>query len=247
MTIVEFLYPVSKGSRSDQCLSALYFAQRYEAKSGGITIEELRALLKKGRIKNAFKLNLADILAKTAPNVDTAGKLGNKFLWALTKTGEAYVRKISGLPEADIEIENDTVSLQKLALSITDQHVSNYIFEAIKCLSINALRAAVVFIWAGAGSRIRDIVISKGLLAVNASVQKYDVNARNIKTVDDLEYLKESTLLLVAQDLSIFDKNEKSELENALNLRNKCGHPGKYQIGPKKASAFIEDVVGIVF
>jgi len=47
--------------------------------------------------------------------------------------------------------------------------------------------------------------------------------------------------------LFVLDKNEKDILEEALNLRNKCGHPGKYKLGPKKVSSFIEDIVNIVF
>ena len=76
---------------------------------------------------------------------------------------------------------------------------------------------------------------------------KFDPRAKIVKNLDDLVLIKESTLLLVAQELGLFDKNQRSVLEDCLNLRNKCGHPGKYKIGPKKASSFIEDAVGILF
>jgi len=33
--------------------------------------------------------------------------------------------------------------------------------------------------------------------------------------------------LLAARDLGLFDKNEKSTLEENLNLRNRSGHPGQ--------------------
>ena len=48
-------------------------------------------------------------------------------------------------------------------------------------------------------------------------------------------------------DLGEFDKNEKDTIEEALNLRNRCGHPGKYRPGIKKASSFIEDIISVVF
>jgi len=32
----------------------------------------------------------------------------------------------------------------------------------------------------------------------------------------------------------------------ALDLRNRCGHPTNYRPGVKRVSSFIEDVVGIV-
>jgi len=104
-----------------------------------------------------------------------------------------------------------------------------------------------VFLWIGAVKTIRDSVMSCGAKVVNATVSKYDSKARQIKRADDLIYLKESTLLLVAQDLGLYDKNERGVLEDCLDLRNKCGHPGKYKVGPKRVSSYIEDLVGIIF
>jgi hypothetical protein len=54
-------------------------------------------------------------------------------------------------------------------------------------------------------------------------------------------------MLLALQELGILDKGEKTTLIEALDLRNRCGHPTKYTPGIKKASSFIEDVVGIVW
>jgi hypothetical protein len=246
MTIVEFLHPLKNGSLRDICLGALYFSQRYENKDA-LTVEALRALLRRGRIPKTAKLNLADVLAKSAPYVDTAGKEGNRFLWTLTTTGQQFVRSMLSLPAAEPEIENDVTALRQLLKEIPDKDAADYIDEAIKCLSINALRASVVFLWAGAVKTIRDSVMSCGGSAVNTSLSKHDPKARQITRVDDLVYIKESTLILVAQDLGIYDKNERGVLEDCLELRNKCGHPGKYKIGPKKVSSFIEDLVGIVF
>jgi hypothetical protein len=42
------------------------------------------------------------------------------------------------------------------------------------------------------------------------------------------------------------DKAEKTTLSEALDLRNRCGHPSRYH-GVKKVSSFLEDVIGIVF
>lgn len=35
-------------------------------------------------------------------------------------------------------------------------------------------------------------------------------------------------------DLVYFDEIQKNTLEEALNLRNKCGHPAKYNPGKKR-------------
>lgn len=246
MTIVEFLHPLKGRAIRDLCLAALYFSERYKGNSE-VTVEELRALLKRARVPRAAKLNLADVLAKSAPYVDTAGKRSRSFLWTLTTAGQEHVRSLLGLPEADVEIEHDVSSLEALLSSISDKEVADYLAESIKCLSVGALRAAVVFLWAGAVRQIQQDCMSCGPANVDAAVQKHDSKARKIRKLDDLVYVKESVLLLAAQDLGLFDKNERSTLTDALNLRNKSGHPGKYKPGPKKVSSFIEDLVSILF
>jgi hypothetical protein len=246
MTLVEFIHPLKGSPIRDICLAALYFEKRYSGKDQ-VTVEDLRDLLKRAHIPKVSKLNLADTLSRSAPYVDVAGKSGNRFLWAITSSGEQRIRSMLGLPEADIEIEHDVSGLARVVASIADSEVASYVKESITCLSAGALRASVVFLWAGAVREVQKRVMQCDKPNVNAAVQKYDNKARQIKQVDDLSYLKESTLLLVAQEIGLFDKNERSVLEDALDLRNKCGHPGKYSPGPKKVSGFIEDVVGILF
>jgi hypothetical protein len=90
-------------------------------------------------------------------------------------------------------------------------------------------------------------MMAKGSVAVTSAVQRLDSKARAVKSIDDFAYVKDATMLLAAKDLGIVDKNEKDTLTEALNLRNRCGHPGKYRPGVKKVSAFVEDVTSIVF
>jgi hypothetical protein len=78
-------------------------------------------------------------------------------------------------------------------------------------------------------------------------VKKHKASAPDFKKRDDFAYVNDAALLLVAQELAVIDKTQKQRLGEALDLRNGCGHPSKYSIGPKKVSGFIEDVVGIVW
>lgn len=246
MTIVEFLHPIKTKGIKVICLAAMYFHQRYQD-GQSLTVEGLRALLKRAKIPKAARLNLAATLSQSAPYVDTVGKDGNRFLWALTNTGEAHIRDLLNLPAHDIEIENDVSSLETLISGISDKDVCDYLDEAIKCLQVNALRASVVFLWSGSVKQIRDDVFACGVGNINSALMKFDPKAKLIRKLDDLVLVKESTLLLVAQEIGLFDKNQRAVLEDCLNLRNKCGHPGKYKVGPKKVSSFIEDLVGILF
>lgn len=246
MTLVEFLHPLKSSGIRDICLAALYFHERIE-NGEPVTVEGLRALIKRARVPKADKLNLADSLAKSAPYVETVGKQGNRFIWRLTPSGQEHVRALLGLPSKDIEIENDVSSLSRLVSSLTDADVVDYLSEAILCLQVDALRATVVFLWAGAVKKLRDDAFGCGANNVTSAVAKFDPKARPITKVDDLVLVKESVLLLALQELGLVDKNQRTVLEDCLDLRNKCGHPGKYKVGEKKVSSFVEDLVGIVF
>ncbi|MEA5669029.1 hypothetical protein VA603_15900 [Stenotrophomonas sp. MH1] len=248
MTLVEFLHPLKAATNRDICLAALYFQQRYES-VGEATVDGLRALLRRGKVKNAKNMNVADVLSKAAPYVHQAGKQGQRILWALTASGQDRVRELLQLPANDVEIENDVATLDALVNTVPDKDVADYLHEAVKCLQVNALRATVVFLWSAVTKEVRDRVFANGASVVDAAVAKHDKSPRRkaISKSDDLTYVKEKLLIQIASDLGVFDSNEKGVLEGCLDLRNKCGHPGKYNPGPKKVSSFIEDVIGIVF
>jgi len=144
-------------------------------------------------------------------------------------------------------LENDVSSLNTLIAKISDQYIKDYLEEGIKCLSINALRASVVFLWSGTVRDIQQKLLCGDNKKLNAAIQKHDPKARNVGRIDHFAYIKDKVTLLAALEVGILDKNEKDILEEALNLRNKCGHPGKYKLGPKKVSSFIEDIINIVF
>ena len=82
---------------------------------------------------------------------------------------------------------------------------------------------------------------------VNASMQKHDHKARRVIKIDAFAYIKDSTALLVTKGIGVLDKQENDTFDEALDLRNCCGHPGKYESGIKKVSGFIENVVSIPF
>lgn len=246
MTLVEFLHPLKSSGIRDICLAAMYFHERID-NGDQVTVEGLRALIKRGRVPKADKLNLADTLAKSAPYVEIVGKQGNRFILRLTSSGQEHVRSLQGLPSKDIEVENDVSSLSRLVTAISDPDVVDYLGEAIRCLQVNALRATVVFLWVGAVKKLREDAFGCGANNVTSAVAKFDPKAKPINKVDDLVLVKESILLLALQELGLVDKNQRTVLEDCLDLRNKCGHPGKYKIGEKKVSSFVEDLVGIVF
>jgi hypothetical protein len=246
VTVVEFLAPVKDASHRDKCAALLYFKSRYEA-TEALTADQIGNALIHARVPKSKTMNVADVLNKAGEMVDSPGVSGKARLWRLTPTGEKHVRKILKLPESEPEMEHSVISLEALAGSITNADVRNYILEAVKCLRFDALRPAIVFLWAGAVSVLRDKCVAKGLPQVNTAVRVHEPKAREIKKADDFAYIKENVLLLAAEGVGVLDKNQRTTLGEALDLRNKCGHPTKYTPGILKASSFLEDVIGIVF
>lgn len=246
MTLVEFIAPLSKKTHQDRILVVLYYRERYEQKTA-LSVDEIRQGLKNARSKGWAKVNVADVLSKSGALVDTGRLQGKRRLWNLTDSGREHVRMLLGLPEADVEIEHDVGTLENLVTKITDPDVRDYLDEALKCLQVGALRACTVFVWAAAIRTIQTSLIAKGTTALSAAIQKHDPKARPVNTLDDFAHIKDATSLLAAKDLGVLDKNEKDTLTEALNLRNRCGHPGKYRPGVKKVSAFVEDITSIVF
>lgn len=246
MTLVEFLNPVKNSSNRDRCLAVLYYRHRYD-QIESLTAEQIKAALVQCRIPNAKSMNVPDVLAKSGAFVDSPGAKGLARLWKLTGAGAIHVRQMLGLKEAEAEIEHDVSYLKSIAAKISDPLIRAYIDEAIDCLSIGALKAGVVFVWAGAVRTLQERLLAIGLPQVNSAIQVHDSKARQVKKLDDFQYIKESILLLAAEGVGVLDKAERTTLEENLNLRNKCGHPNKYDPGIKKASSFIEDVTGILF
>lgn len=246
MTLVEFLAPLARKTHQDRILAVLYYRERYEQKTA-LTVDEIRQSLKNARTKGWARVNVADVLSKSGPLVDTSGLQGKKRLWNLTDSGREHVRNLLGLPKVDVEVEHDVGTLEELVAKIPDTDVRDYLDEAVRCLQVGALRACTVFVWVAAIRTIQSGLIAKGSAAATAAVQKHDPKARAVKSLDDFAYVKDATTLLAAKELGILDKNQKDTLTEALNLRNRCGHPGKYRPGAKKVSAFVEDITSIVF
>jgi hypothetical protein len=246
MTLVEFIAPLRNSPHRDRILAVLYYKHRYE-NINALTVEQLRLFLKNSRAPGWSKANIPDILAKSGHLVDSPGIGGNKRLWNLTPSGIQYVQKILGLPPTVAEIEHDIGSLKSSLEQISDPEIKDYVDEALKCLQVGALRASVVFLWSGAIRLIQNKLLTLNLVKLNCAIKKFDPKARDVSKLDHFSYIKDSISILASVELGIFDKNQKDTLEESLNLRNRCGHPGKYKPGVKKVSSFIEDVTSIVF
>lgn len=243
MTVGEFLSSLDLRTTRDKCLAVLYYQQRFE-KATSVSVESIRSALLKARIPKASKINVSDLISKCGPYVDSEELVNNRRLWKVTEAGERY---LLSLPSALSEIEQEVGTLDTLAAKIKNADAREYIEEANRCIKVGALRAGIVFVWAGAIRTIQDKCLSGSLSALGTSLVRHDPKSRNVAKIEDFQYIKDKNVLLAAEDVGILDKAERTTLTESLDLRNRCGHPNKYRPGIKKASSFIEDVMGIVF
>jgi hypothetical protein len=246
MTFVEFIAPIRGGTNRSLVMMAMYYLHRYEQVES-MRAEQIRTLLRNARISRARTMNVADVLSNSGHFVDSPGSDGVRRLWRLTQSGEIEVRRLLGLPDNEPEIEHDVAALSQMAVALNDEDVRSYVEEAVMCLQVGALRAAVVFLWAGAIRLLQEEALTLGGAAVTTAVRKQDPKARTISRVEDFAFIREKVALLAFGDLGMLDKSERGTLEDALKLRNSCGHPTKYRPGVKKVSSYVEDLLGIVF
>ncbi len=247
MTLVEFIHPLKKARQRDVILGALYFHKRYQDETS-MTAAEIKLALRQARVPGIKNWNIGTVISRSGgPFITHAGVNGvGTYLFEITATGEERVRDLLGLPSADLEHENDVAALLRLAARIRDSQAQSYVKEAIDCLRIGALRATVVFLWAGAIATLREDLWRVGASRIRREVQQYQPSTE-FKKKDDFARLKDVNLLEVAENLGRIDKGEKQILQQALTVRNQCGHPAKYSIGEKRVSSLVEDIVGIVF
>ena len=232
MTLPELLHKLTDRSTKNAVLVGLYYLLRFKQQESA-TSSAIRDCLIYAHYPRAAHINVSDVLAKSSPWVECLGSASRSQLWRLSPSGDKHLLALLGVENEDVE--HDVAKLSALVEKIADVDTQEYLTEAVRCLRADALRACVVFTWVGAVQIIRMWMMAKGATAVTTAVRRHQQNAGTMTSVDDLVKVKESTLLLAAQDLSIFDKNEKDVLENyCLDLRNKCGHPGKYKPGEKK-------------
>ncbi len=245
MTLAEFLHPLRDKVKGEQVVATLFFFKQQNRFLATASPAKIREALINAQIPRARTANYSSVLSRLVPLVhrDTLGQ------WEITETGENHVRELLELDRDEPTLKTEDVdALTKLVSSLKDPAVRDYVDESISCLKIGARRASVVFLWSGAIHTLREALWSQQEPSViDAAFKAHSPKARSFKKKGDFSYFSDAELLQVAQDFEILEKNGKTMLSHALDLRNSCGHPVKYKPGEKKVSSFIEDVLQIVF
>ena len=227
----------------------MLFLERTQAKTV-FTTAEIRAALADARTSGLKNWNITARLGAAGHHVHSSGS-GASRVWELTDSGRAAVEAFAppipvGAP--GVVKQSEVAALRAQVATINDVEARAFASEAVDCLEVGAHRAAIVFMWVAAVHEIQERIWStSNPSAITAAAQSHNPRAKVCKKRDDLSEYNEELLLQVAQDLGVIDKNQKTELKKALDLRNGAGHPNKLRPGEHKAKAHIEEIITMLF
>jgi integrase/recombinase XerD len=201
-------------------------------------------------LKHSFIVHLRDRGFSVKQVLEMLGHNNSFSFLRYTLANEKNVRDIVSpydliLTETHSEKINMKI-LNNLIKKVKDVEEQNYLQEAILCISHGAFRAGIVISWLATIRNIQAQCLQHGN-RLNPAIQMHDTNAKNVSTIDDFARIKDRTILEAATTLGIFDKPQKTELIDCLDLRNQCAHPGNYNPGPQKVLSFMEDIIQIVY
>ncbi|MDQ3916316.1 MAG: hypothetical protein M3323_13480 [Actinomycetota bacterium] len=243
----EFIAPIRGATNQKKVLATLYYFDEYEKRSL-VRAQEIKTALIAARVSNARTMNVSDVLTRCGHLVDSPGSDGVRRVWQLTSAGKSEVRSLLNLGAELSGNRDDVRSLEEVVRAVEGGQARGFLEEALACLRVGALRATVVFVWSGVARTLQERALaSVSRTELNSAIKKHDPGARNVRSVDDFAFIRDAVALDAFRDLGFFDKGQGTFLKHALDLRNQCGHPSKYQPREKKVSGFIEDVIGIVF
>jgi hypothetical protein len=154
----------------------------------------------------------------------------------------------------DSKIEAPAQALHSLreAAASAPPGYQDYLDEAVRCYEGGMYRAAVLMVWSACIQHLFSVIEGhqggvKAMEAANrARYGKTDplpTGYKKIHKSDDLLYLKESAVLLLAEDAGLLNRNARDLLDEKLKLRNRCGHPTRYKPGREETVIFIESLV----
>lgn len=145
----------------------------------------------------------------------------------------------------------NTKVIFSLLSKVKNKEEKEFVEEAISCLKIDSGKSTIIMLWCSVLYKIYNSINKKGLKNFNNMYSQRYGNKKSkppvIKKIDDFEYYPDSEVLLISEDLGIFDRAQRRILEDCLKLRNMCAHPSKYRPKEHKVNSFVEDILGVVF
>lgn len=190
---------------------------------------------------NTLKWNISDIFSRgKGATLQVFGK------YELSEKGKARLLElgIQSMSPAAVQV---AVDLRKHLSNVIDADTRSFVEEAIKCYEARLFRSAIVMSWLAAVDVLEKEVVANHLSPFNAEARRVNPKWKDASNADEIGLMNESDFLNRLMAISIIGKNRKQRLEQALNLRNGCGHPNSLKVGQNEVAAHVEALLQNVF
>jgi hypothetical protein len=131
-----------------------------------------------------------------------------------------------------------------------------YLDEAQRCLTVNALRACVVLGWCATIARIHKKIEEIGyekfsrttveMAAKTTGRFKFFTKRYSIQSRSELQTVFDTDLLWVLEYLELIDNNQHQRLRHCFEFRNNSAHPGLAPIKGPNLYSFYSDISEII-
>src|SRR5262249_25804783 len=132
----------------------------------------------------------------------------------------------------------------------------DYLDEAQRCLSANALRGCIVLGWCATVSRIHAKIEEIGFDKFSKATEQMAAKTTGrfkpftkkylIESRSELQRIFDTDILFILEYLQLIDSNQHARLRHCFDLRNHSAHPGLAPIKGENLYSFFSDVTQIV-
>ncbi|MGB8279148.1 MAG: hypothetical protein WCF20_14625 [Methylovirgula sp.] len=131
-----------------------------------------------------------------------------------------------------------------------------FLDEAQRCLSVNALRGCIVLGWCATISRIHNKIADIGFARFNRATEEMAAKTVgrfkpfnkkfSVESVSELQRVFDTELLWVLEYMTLIDSNQHQRLRHCFEFRNNSAHPGLAPITGENLYSFFSDITQIV-
>jgi hypothetical protein len=132
----------------------------------------------------------------------------------------------------------------------------DYLDEAQRCLSVEALRGCIVLGWCATVARIHDKIEEIGLAKFNKATEEMAAKTVgrfkpynkkfSVESLSELQRVFDTELLWVLEYLELIDSNQHQRLRHCFDMRNHSAHPGLAPISGENLYSFFSDITKFV-
>lgn len=132
----------------------------------------------------------------------------------------------------------------------------DYLDEAQRCLTVNALRGCIVLGWCAMTARVHQKIEEIGFEKFRTATEEMTAKTTGrfkpynkkypVDSLSELQRVFDTDLLFVLEYMELIDSNQNARLRYCFDMRNHSAHPGQAPITGENLYSFFSDITQIV-